>query len=171
MCHRLGILPKTFGPTFASYLTYPIKVLALPEPSECSTRGKLAVDLHLLRKTEAVSALEAVLDSLHRRRSGEELRSQSSALPRRPQATASESSDSNQSSAPADTGDISTLPNSRKRKEPFSYLEVVVGRGSHSERGVARLRPVVTKYLNSRGFKAEEVGGDRGAGMVLVRLL
>lgn len=153
-------------------------MLALPEPSECSTRGKLAVDLHLLRKTEAVSALEAVLDALHRRRSGEELRSRPSPLPRS-QATGSDSSDTNQSSAPvhgfgavmADAGDISTLANSRKGKEPFSYLEVVVGRGSHSERGVARLRPVVTKYLTSRGFKAEAVGGDIGAGMVLVRLL
>lgn len=150
--------------------TFLIKVLALPEPSKCSTRGKLAVDLHLLRKTEAVSALEAVLDSLYRRRSDEELRSRPSPLPR-PQVTGSESSDTDQLSVPADAGDISTLPNSRKRKEPFSYLEVVVGRGSHSERGVARLRPVVIKYLNRRGLKAESVGGDIGAGMVLVRLL
>ena len=64
-------------------------------------------------------------------------------------------------------GASSTPTNVRKA---FSYLEVVVGRGSHSKTGVGRLKPVVLKYVADRGFKEKVVGGEQGAGMVLISL-
>lgn len=43
------------------------KVLTLPRPSQCTIPGQLSVDLHLLRRAEALNVLEAVLHALRRR--------------------------------------------------------------------------------------------------------
>lgn len=47
-------------------------------------------------------------------------------------------------------------------------MEVVVGRGTHSSHGIARLRPVVARYLTGKGLQPKTVGGENGEGVLLV---
>ncbi|CAM9517294.1 unnamed protein product [Ectocarpus fasciculatus] len=166
-----------------------LKVLRLPEPSQCSTLGQLSVDLHLLRRAEALNVLETVLHAI-RRRAGEH----TGALynqPRAPKpslqlqdhpdvvaAAAGHVGPGGQTAAPS--ASASHTPPAAQGEglqhdrvihvQKFASLEVVVGRGAHSVAGVPRLRPCVAGYLAGKGFRAEAVEGDKGKGVVVVRL-
>lgn len=189
--------------TPSTYTPNPInQVLALPRPSQCPTPGQLSVDLHLLRRMEALSVLDAVLRALsrHRRRAN---RQDPNIVPagqqqRRPgSAPSPDPSDSFTAAAataprPSSAGDPAaagaaaaghTRPALRSAEfghngdsrppvynERFSSLEVVVGRGTHSVAGVARLRPCVAAHLARKRLPARAVEGDRGEGVVVVGL-
>ncbi|CAB1110131.1 unnamed protein product [Ectocarpus sp. CCAP 1310/34] len=161
-----------------------LKVLRLPEPSQCSTPGQLSVDLHLLRRAEALNVLETVLHAI-RRRAGEHSRvlvnrprapKQSQQLKEHPDVVAAaagqtEPSYSGASYTPPVAQQGEGLQHDRViRVQKFASLEVVVGRGAHSVAGVPRLRPCVMGYLAGKGFRAEGVEGDRGKGVVVVGL-
>lgn len=160
------------------------QVLRLPEPSQCSTPGQLSVDLHMLRRAEALNVLETVLHAI-RRGAGQHTRvlcdrprapKPSHQLQEHPDVVAAPGGQMEPSSAGA-----SHTPPAAQRGEglqhdraiqvqKFASLEVVVGRGAHSVAGVPRLRPCVTGYLAGKGFRVEEVEGDKGKGVVVVRL-
>lgn len=166
--------------------TYIKQVLALPRSSQCPAPGQLSIDLHLLRRAEALLVLEAVLRALARRRAlfdrlpyrqdhskecpgGQRYVSEVdqdcpvSATPAAATATA-------RAAAAAGQG-VQGLHNCQNvYAERFTSLEVVVGRGAHSVAGVPRLRPCVAGYLASKRLRAEAVEGDRGKGVVVVRL-
>ncbi|CAM9526160.1 unnamed protein product [Pylaiella littoralis] len=166
-----------------------LKVLALPAPSQCSTPGQLSVDLHLLRRAEALSVLEAVLQAVAEKKVGRN----------RPPAPASLTHGRDHPGAaaagrpcvpasPADLAEPFASPPAAaaQRKaafqeaggrnshslgvQSFSSLEVVVGRGAHSVAGVPRLRPCVVGFLAGKGFRPGAVDGSRGQGVVVVGL-
>lgn len=165
------------------------QVLALPAPSQCSTPGQLSVDLHLLRRAEALSVLEAVLQAVAEKKVGRN----------RPPAPASLTHGRDHPGAaaagrpcvpasPADLAEPFASPPAAaaQRKaafqeaggrnshslgvQSFSSLEVVVGRGAHSVAGVPRLRPCVVGFLAGKGFRPGAVDGSRGQGVVVVGL-
>ncbi|CAN0303870.1 unnamed protein product, partial [Ectocarpus sp. 8 AP-2014] len=157
-----------------------LKVFRLPEPSQCSTPGQLSVDLHLLRRAEALNVLETVLHAI-RRRAGEHTRAlvngplapkPSQQHKEHPGVVAApgghtEPSSSGASYTPPAAQQGEGLQHDRVK---FASLEVVVGRGAHSVAGVPRLRPCVMGYLAGKRFRAEAVEGDKGKGVVVVRL-
>lgn len=160
------------------------QVLRLPEPSQCSTPGQLSVDLHLLRRAEALNVLETVLHAI-RRRAGEHTRvlvnrprapKPSQQLEEHPDVVAApggqtEPSSSGASYTPPAAQQGEGLQHDRViRVQKFASLEVVVGRGAHSVAGVPRLRPCVMGYLAGKGFRAEAVEGEKGKGVVVVGL-
>ncbi|CAM9260119.1 unnamed protein product [Ectocarpus sp. 12 AP-2014] len=160
-----------------------LKVLRLPEPSQCSTPGQLSVDLHLLRRAEALNVLETVLHAI-RRRVGEHTRflvnrprapKPSQQIKEHPDVFAAAGGQTE----PFSPGASCTPPTAQQgeglhdrviRVQKFASLEVVVGRGAHSVAGVPRLRPCVMGYLAGKGFRAEAVEGDKGKGVVVVGL-
>lgn len=71
---------------------------------------------------------------------------------------------------PAAGGESSFLPSAELSSERFWSLEVVVGRGAHSTRGVPKLRPLVARYLASKGFQMDVIAREKGDGVVVVRL-
>ncbi|CAN0104841.1 unnamed protein product [Laminaria digitata] len=166
-----------------------LKVLALPEPFQCPSRGRLSIDLHLLRKTEALSVLDAVLYAVRRRRTQTLLPSRSAPPPAgttmmTPHATQRSVSAETRVATGATGGDVLRAAGAGAGvgspsavggveegfMEAFTALEVVVGRGAHSKQGVARLRPAVARHLAGRGFRAEALGGGKGEGVVVVSL-
>ncbi|CAM9785592.1 unnamed protein product [Ectocarpus sp. 4 AP-2014] len=160
-----------------------LKVLRLPEPSRCSTPGQLSVDLHLLRRAEALNVLETVLHAI-RPREGEHNRVRvnrpraskpSQQLKEYPDVVVApggqtEPSSSGASYTPPAAQQGEGLQHDRVICESFASLEVVVGRGAHSVAGVPRLRPCVMGYLAGKGFRAEAVEGGKGRGAVVVGL-
>lgn len=148
------------------------KVLALPRPSSCPTVGQLSIDLHLLRRSEAVSVVEAVLTALHSRQGHASPGSRPNGRLQSPTTlnTAGGGSASGGASSSRARGEGRGRASPEIRESGFRKLEVVVGRGSHSGYGVARLRPVVVRYLASKGFPAQAIDGERGEGVVLVDL-
>lgn len=54
--------------------------------------------------------------------------------------------------------------------EVFKSLEIVVGRGSHSTHGVAKLRPVVARYIAGRGYRSDSESGEKGEGAMIIGL-
>lgn len=160
-------------------------MLALPRSSQCSTPGRLSIDLHLLRRAEALLVLEAVLRALARRNALFDRlphrRDRSRDAPEGRRRFASEANqDRPVSGAAAAAGEgvtgkgVQDVQNDRNYSnlysDRFTSLEVVVGRGAHSVAGVPRLRPCVVGYLAGKRLRAEAVEGDRGKGVVVVRL-
>ncbi|CBJ25871.1 conserved unknown protein [Ectocarpus siliculosus] len=161
-----------------------LKVLRLPEPSQCSTPGQLSVDLHLLRRAEALNVLETVLHAI-RRRAGEHTGVLVNG-PRAPKPSQQHKEHPGVVAAPGghtepSSSGASYTPPAAQQGEglqhdrvmsvlKFASLEVVVGRGAHSVAGVPRLRPCVMGYLAGKGFRAEAVEGDKGKGVVVVGL-
>lgn len=156
------------------------QVLALPRSSQCTTPGQLSIDLHLLRRAEALLVLEAVLRVLAR---GNALFDR---LPHRqdiskhvpggqrypPEADQDRVESATAAAIEAGAGHCTRGVESGRNlyAERFTSLEVVVGRGAHSVAGVPRLRPCVAGYLAGKHLRAETVEGDRGKGVVVVRL-
>lgn len=168
------------------------QVLALPRSSQCSTPGQLSIDLHLLRRAEALLVLEAVLGALARGSNALFSRLPCRRQNHHPEDAVSDGrrgyvDEAEQVSPETVTSDGAEAPDGsgargaccrdsepRRRRdlyaERFTSLEVVVGRGAHSVAGVPRLRPCVAGYLASKRLQAEAVEGDRGKGVVVVRL-
>ncbi|CAM9708945.1 unnamed protein product [Scytosiphon promiscuus] len=171
-----------------------LKVLALPRPSQCSVPGQLSVDLHLLRRAEALNVLEAVLHAVRPR---ERAASQGRIFHQRPPRGASSSQQQHEAldypesfAAATATALGNTSPASAAGEAvhgagyleggqngncvfgagTFTSLEVVVGRGAHSVAGVPRLRPCVVSYLASKGFRADAVELHKGQGAIVVGL-
>lgn len=151
------------------------------------------MDLHLLRRMEALSVLDAVLLALARHQRGAHRQDPDDAPERRRRPDSAPSlgaSDSFTGAAaavgarPWSAGDPAAPahPAAPPRveeavgvgrplyNERFSSLEVVVGRGTHSVAGVARLRPCVAAHLARKRLPAQAVEGDRGEGVVVVGL-
>lgn len=159
------------------------QVLALPSSSsQCSTPGQLSIDLHLLRRAEALLVLEAVLRALarsnarfhrlpHRDRSRDAPSRR--CVPEAHQGCPDSATDAAGGGA-AGKGKGAQGGGQDGRnlyaESRFTSLEVVVGRGAHSVAGVPRLRPCVAGYLAGKKLRAEAVEGDRGKGVVVVRL-
>lgn len=160
------------------------------------------MDLHLLRRMEALSVLDAVLLALARHR-GRARRQDPNDAPaggrRRPDSAPSVGASDSFSVAaaaagsgarPSSAGDpdaAATVAAAHAHQigppaeeaagvgrplynERFSSLEVVVGRGTHSVAGVARLKPCVAAHLARKRLPAQAVQGDRGEGVVVVGL-
>lgn len=164
------------------------KVLALPKPSQCSPRGALSIDLHFLRKDEALKVVEAVLHAIRLRRFGDpvlSLQSRGVSQNRHSISIANHiylSSDISGVAPGGGFGALATDEVGEKEigfrakegcpvRESFLSLSVVVGRGAHSRQGVARLKPAVVGYLSGRGFKSEPGRGLKGEGVVVVSLV
>lgn len=170
------------------------QVLALPRPSQCAIPGQLSVDLHLLRRAEALNVLEAVLHAIRRR---EQAVTHGRILHQRPPRVASSSQELHEAldypesfAVAAATAVRSASPSSAIEGamhgaelaeggqsggcvagvERFRSLEVVVGRGAHSIAGVPRLRPCVAGYLAGKGFRADAVELHKGQGAIVVGL-
>lgn len=111
----------------------------------------------MLRKAEALSILEAVLYALQRRQSGAAVAAIAFA-----------------GGGGVDVGRVTGEQGGRgsrvHQRGIFNSMEVVVGRGNNSAKGISRLRPTVARYLASKGFHSEAVGGERGEGVVVVSL-
>lgn len=150
-------------------------------------RGRLSIDLHLLRKAEALSVLETVLYAIRRRQVVVGAKSRAlSPLPT-PTRASFRGVDAAGNSLPAEAetvpstsgaGGVSvaaTAANGAEAgvvyREAFTSFEVVVGRGAHSIQGVSRLKPVVARYLAGRRFQVAATGGEKGEGVVLVSLV
>ena len=162
------------GPSFTK------QVLALPSSSQCSTPGQLSIDLHLLRRDEALRVLEAVLRALAR------TNARFHRLPHRQDRSADPPQggrrrvhgDDQGCAGSAAAGDGAVGKGAEGAQDGrnlyahsrFTSLEVVVGRGAHSVAGVPRLRPCVAGYLAGKRLRAEAIEGDRGKGVVVVRL-
>lgn len=159
------------GPSFTK------QVLALPSSSQCSTPGQLSIDLHLLRRDEALRVLEAVLRALAR------TNARFHRLPHRQDRSADPPQggrrrvhgDDQGCAGSAAAGDDAVGKGAQDRRNLYAHsrftsLEVVVGRGAHSVAGVPRLRPCVAGYLAGKRLRAEAIEGDRGKGVVVVRL-
>lgn len=168
-----------------------MQVLALPRSSQCSTPGQLSVDLHLLRRAEALMVLDEVLRALARSSARfdrlphrQDRQSEGAAgghrhryVPETGQDYYPESATTvaaGEAAATASGRDAEGgARNNGKRNlydDRFTSLEVVVGRGNHSVAGVPRLRPCVAGYLAGKRLPAETVEGERGKGVVVVRL-
>lgn len=168
-------------------------MLALLAPSQCAKPRQLSVDLHLLRKSEAISVLEAILQAAQPPRAeglapmvpvaatAADPAADPARAPSRnhcPAAAAPWAADAGGGGGapalPAAASGLATrvvsAPRGDSPREAFSSLEVVVGRGAHSRHGVARLRPAVTRYLVGKGFPVETAGGEKREGVVVVSL-
>lgn len=162
-------------------------MLALPAPSQRTSPGRLTIDLHMLRKTEALSVLGAILQAARYSRSeGFAPIVAAAADPARvparistpaPRAAGGGGGVGGGGGAPVvpaagfATGTrVHSATAGGSTEEAFLSLEVVVGRGAHSTRGVARLKPAVASYLAGKGFQAEAVGREQGEGVVVVSL-
>lgn len=153
-------------------------MLALPRPSQCPIAGRLSVDLHLLRRAEAISVVEAILAACNRHRQSKATTSTSE--PKGPGKEGPESirartgnnwtSVTSRGGNKEPEGGIRECSDSGGGMEAFSSLEIVVGRGAHSNHGVARLRPLITAYLTRKGFRTRPVPGEKGEGVIVVDL-
>lgn len=124
------------------------------------------MDLHLLRRAEAVNVVEAILAGCGKNQK-QVLQSTMLSI-RYSSPTAVERVATSSSSSGAEHGRREESLYSAG--ETFSSLEVVVGRGAHSSHGVARLRPVVGRYLARKGFPTRAVSGEKGEGVIVVEL-
>ncbi|CAM9399855.1 unnamed protein product, partial [Sphacelaria rigidula] len=114
-----------------------LHVLALPRPSQCPIAGRLSVDLHLLRRAEAISVVEAILAACNRHRQSKATTSTSE--PKGPGKEGPESirartgnnwtSVTSRGGNKEPEGGIRECSDSGGGMEAFSSLEIVVGRG------------------------------------------
>lgn len=163
--------PGVVRPFFCAVVSRMRQVRAFPSPSRSPTPGRLSVDLHMLRRSEAINVVESVLIALEQ---SHHIAPSTAAEPRSSEGpTTRKRKNALSPRTPASSLGVPTGVQGKGfafSGETFKVLEIVVGRGSHSAHGIAKLRPVVAQFLESKGLHTISIGGEQEEGAIFVNL-